>query len=316
VTNGAFGLVSYLAIVFFSAWALVKAYKAGVLSLLEMCFLLCGIVAYQIQNLFIFDSASASLIFYVFVGFCGFLWSESQMGNLETKKPIPSTTFGPIFGWPVFSVTLLVMFYMQYATNIIPARAMKTTLYGYTYADIDPKKAKEFFDETRRNPYNFDVGESASRFVDFAMRTFRNPKLRSDPSFVLQCLNDSISYLEAEATKVDNYPIYWEKLANAYFIKAIIERTNFSSKGEAALQKAIALAPKRTPAYSLMAQIRDFQGNFPEAIAAAQKVTELNSKDKDAQWQLALIYKDAALGYRSPPAVRGRAGHHGAAGAW
>jgi len=292
VTNGIFGLVSYLAIIFFSFWGLVKAYKTGVLSLLEFCFLLCGIIAYQIQNLFVFDSISASLMFYVFVAFCGFLWSKSQMESLEAKKLVSSISFNPIFGWSIFGVTSLVMFYMQYATNIMPARAMKTTLYGYTYAAVDLKKAKGFFDETRQNPYNFDVGESASRFVDFAIRAFQNPKLRSDPS-VFQWLNDSLSYLEAEATKVDNYPLYWEKLANVYFTIAVTERTKFSSKGEAALQKAIDLAPKRTKAYSLMAQIRELQWNFPEAIAAAKKVIELNPEDKDAQWQLALIYKDA-----------------------
>jgi O-antigen ligase/tetratricopeptide (TPR) repeat protein len=293
VTNGIFGLASYLTIIFFSFWGLVRAYKTGVLSHLELCFLLCGMVAYQIQNLFVFDSVSASLMFYIFVGFCGFLWSESQIENLEYKKLVPSISFDLIFGWSVFGVTLLVMFYIQYATNIMPARAMKATQYGYAYAAIDPKKAKKFFDETRQNPYNFDVGESASRFADFAIRAFQNPKLQSDPSFVLQCLNDSISYLEAEATKVDNYPSYWEKLAHVYITKAIAERSNFSPKGEVALQKAIDLAPKRTKAYSLMAQIRDLQRHFPEAIAAAKKVTELDPKNKDAQWHLALIYKDA-----------------------
>jgi O-antigen ligase len=61
VTTGVLGLAAYLVVLCAALWGLWKAYRGQILSLEESSLLLAALVAYQVQNLFVFDTASASL---------------------------------------------------------------------------------------------------------------------------------------------------------------------------------------------------------------------------------------------------------------
>src|SRR6185369_16632465 len=68
VTDGALGFTVYLAILVLIAVAFYKGYKSGFLSLMEFVILLAALLAYQIQNLTVFDTVPASLAFYCLMG--------------------------------------------------------------------------------------------------------------------------------------------------------------------------------------------------------------------------------------------------------
>jgi O-antigen ligase len=74
ITTGVLGFVFYVSIIFFSFYAVYLGFKNGFLSLAEGTLLFAGMLSYQIQNLFVFDSVPSSLMFYIYVAFFGYLF--------------------------------------------------------------------------------------------------------------------------------------------------------------------------------------------------------------------------------------------------
>ena len=299
VTNGILGLLAYLGILLFASVAIFKAYRNELLTLTEGCVLFGGLLVYQIQNLFVFDSVAASMMFYLFLGLCGYLWEESSEQAAAKKAP-PPKTLPAIFLNVVLVLSIILMFYAQYITNLLPARAAKNTNYGFAYSAVDPKKARNYFDAALSETFNLDPGETASKYADFAISLMQGPLLQSDPEFVKANVENALKSLNQAVEEVDNYPIYWEKLANVYLLKAYVYNQPFDQRGEQALQKAIDLAPKRVEALMMLAQLRSLQNRLPEAMELCKKVLALNPRSRDAKWQLAVLLlntgkKDEAL---------------------
>ena len=55
--------------------------------LAEFCFLLTAFLAYQIQNLFVFDTVPASLMFFAFAGFAGYIWGIAKSEKKNKTEP-------------------------------------------------------------------------------------------------------------------------------------------------------------------------------------------------------------------------------------
>ncbi|MCX6797252.1 MAG: O-antigen ligase family protein [Candidatus Doudnabacteria bacterium] len=291
VTSGSLGFLAYLSILAFGFFAIWRAFKKGFFGLFEFIVLETGLVVYQIQNLFVFDNVSASLMFYVYFAFAGFLWQESSPPLPKQKNKEKNWQYLQTFGYAVFAVSCLVCLYALYATEIIPMRISKNVNYGYAYSSVDPKKGLGYFDKALSLPFNIDPGETAMKYADFVLAAQQNPRLKSDPDFVKENIDRSINTLEELVRQIGNYPIYWHKLANIYVVKAVFEKTPLSQRGEEALQTAINLAPKRMEARMFKAQLRAMQGNNSEAFEIIRQVASDYPADQDVLWQKALLEK-------------------------
>ena len=290
LTTGFLGFFAYFAILVFALWGIIKAYRENWLALLEFLALATGLVVYQLQNLFVFDNVSSSLMFYIYLAFCYFLWQQSQ---IKTKKDkVPRTLLPKSFLYTTFAIACLVSIYISYITNIIPARIAKNVNYGFAYASVDPYKSRGYFETALTLPFNLDFGETVMKFDDFAVGTINSPEGQKNPEFAKQNVYKALEVSQKLVSKIDNYSIYWYKLANVYLAKNVIEKTNFSLEGEEALQKAIDLAPKRIEGYMLKAQIRWMQLRPEEALEIINKVLELDPTNLNAKWQMALMKKE------------------------
>lgn len=291
ITNGIVGFLAYLAILVFGFLAIWQAYRKGFLGLYEFLVLETGLAVYQIQNLFVFDNVSASLFFYVYFAFAGFLWQETRFVFLKPKNKEKSSRYFSNFGYMVFVVSCLICLYGLYATEIIPIRISKNVNYGFAYASADPKKSINYFDQALSLPFNIDPGETAVKYADAVLSIQQNPQMQNEIDFVKGNIDRSINVLEELVYNVDNYPIYWQKLASMYVAKAVLERTGFSLRGEEALQTAIDLAPKRPEARMFLAQLRIMQGNSPEAYEIIKQVAKEYPTNLDVLWQMAVLEK-------------------------
>jgi len=137
--------------------------------LAEFCVLTAGLLIYQVQNLFVFDTIPASLMFYSYLGFVGYLWWE--VSRLPKNQKVSRQSWavrGSAFLGLTITVSYAVAFYLLYSTVIIPARISKNTNYGYAYAGVDPQKASAYFDTAATLPFNFDSQEVGAKYADFA----------------------------------------------------------------------------------------------------------------------------------------------------
>jgi tetratricopeptide (TPR) repeat protein len=295
VTDGIFGLLAYLGILFFVYWSFYRGYKAGFLSLFEFCVLACGLFVYQIQNLTVFDTVPASLAFYAFMGFAGYIWVAASPGALakEKVKSKNNNTGGNIaLAASVAGVSLAVMAYVIYAANIVPMEIAKAVNYGAAYSSVDPSSADAYFQRALSLPFNFDLTETANKYADFAGSLSRTAT-PANQDLADKINAESIAALNQALAVEPYYAITWESLAEVYLFKGVKngQLVSLDPGAEDAIDHAIALAPKREEAYLTLAQIKAAEGDTAGAETVLKNMIAEFPLDPVVKTQLANLYR-------------------------
>ena len=285
VTNGILGLIPYLLMLGFCVVGLYKGLRAQILSLAEFSILLAGLIAYQIQNLTVFDNVSSSLTFYVFLGFVGYVYQISSQDNSRDKKKEKNLSSLGALPAVAGGVAVVVVLYVVYAANFAPMSAAKNINYGFAYASVNPEKALEYFDYMANLPFNFDKTESANRYADFANIAVRNIATK-DQALAVNILDKAISFAESTVEAQGKYSITWQRLGGLYIMKNVND-----PKAESAAKKAIELAPSREEPYMNLVQIRASQGKYPEAEKILLDLQKTFPTDFVLKTQQAVLYR-------------------------
>ncbi len=297
VTTGIFGFIAYGGIVLLTLYFFWYAYRRDLLSLPELLALSGGAIAYQIQNLFVFDNVSASLTFFVYLVFAVYLYSSAVLdssSSSKTKKPQVYRELPEVFAQVSAVVALIGSAWFFYLGVYLPAQAAYNVNYGYAYINADYKISEQYFRTALDLPFNFDYGESALKYSDLPLALASSQQaMQKDPASVERNLKNAIESLSRGALEPGNYPIYWQRLANLYLVDSYIHKKPFPQEGEEALAKAILLAPNRNDARMLMVQTRWALGRFSDALNVIDEVLSRNPDYPEAILQKAMILKDA-----------------------
>ncbi len=294
-TYGSIGLLSYLAIIIATLWVFFKGMRSGLLSLFEFVVLATTVVTYQIQNLFVFDTVSAFIMFIVLSAFAGYIWTESAQSTARKKAVLHP--FAPIIFWSSVGA-VLVLVYLQV---IIPARILTNINMGFAIDIKNPELAKESFDRAAGIPFNYDPGELGVKYEEFAIRVAQDSPKKSDTQFVNAALDGAIGTLERAVQKTANNPIYWYKLGNLYNTKAFYNKTDPNPRAEFAIEKSISLVPTRIEPLFFLVQTRALQHRTADVLKISEDIVAAVPSNAEAKWRLALAYKDAK---RDEDAVR------------
>lgn len=289
VTTGILGFLAYGAALVFAVWIIWKNYRAQILSLGEFCLLVAGLVVYQIQNLFVFDTIPASLMFFVFLGFVAYLWVELQPSRKHGDNYM---VLSPIFSASVMVVSLFLVTYTIHASVVSPARISKSINYGYAYAQANIKTADGYFNNALALPFNLDPSEVVSKYSDFVVGlSVAAPK--SEAVFVNERFERAITMAEDYVEKVDNEPIIWQKLSRLYLYQAIFRGTGVNVRAFEAAEAAVDLAPKRIESLILLAQLYDSTQQPQKALESLRKAGELDGSNQTIKFQIATLYEKA-----------------------
>ena len=289
VTSGIFGILSYLAVLALSVWALWRAYKKDIILLGEFCLLACGLVAYEIQNLFVFDTVASSIMFFAFVGFCAYLWYESGREEKTQQKKDKKVALSPAFCYTAFVVVLIGSIYMIAVANAQPMEVGKAINYGYAYAGVDPQMGENYFQRATTLPFNFDPIQTANKYSDFAVGLALNPGTQTS-DFVSQVLQNSLKYQEAAVAEVPNDPTAFQEMANGYLTQSILSKQPLNQRAVDVVSQAISLAPSRPEPLLIKARIQIYQNDNNGAINTLQDLIRELPQYNDARIQLALLY--------------------------
>lgn len=284
-TVGLLGFISYVSMIALSLFALWKAYKAQLLDLVQYCILVFGVVAYQVQNLTVFDTVSASVAFYIFLGFCTYVWISSSEDK-ATKTQVKNNSFVPV---TVFCLSLVGMLYVVYIANVIPIQISKRVNFGNAYTQYNPVKASEYFNSALSLPYNFDKSESISKYSDFVSRILGDSSIKSTDEFKIKEL-ERVNILQKQvAENVKNNPLLWMRVGVNEMNLAVVKSTPIENSKES-INKAIALAPKRVELLQLYIQYNNFKQDWQDSTKVAEQIYSLNPYSPRLQWQLAISY--------------------------
>ncbi len=290
-TNGVVGFAVYTSILLLVLYALYKGFRAEFFGTAEWALLSGGFIAYTIQNLFVFDTIPAGLMFFSFVAFAAYLWHETdQPANAKQAQPKRDT--GSI-GLASAAAGLLAVaaVYAVFVTNVSQGSIGKNINYGYAYTNVDPVKAEQYFENATGAPLNFFKQETGSRYADYASSIFNYIGQGSvNQAFVDKAMQNAIDYNESVMDQIGNDPTTLQKLASMYIIKAIVDKQQtINPRAEELLAKCMELAPGRPEPIMAMARLRIYQNN---TAAAANLLTDLVKSipnNQDAKLQLAMI---------------------------
>jgi O-antigen ligase/cytochrome c-type biogenesis protein CcmH/NrfG len=279
VTTGVLGFAAYAAMAGFAAYGFWLAFRREVIGLAEALFLFGGLLVYQLQNLFVFDNIASSLGFYLFLGLAAFMLQVSLSKQSEKKNKTDSLS--PIFLQTLFGLSSVAAVLLLVYSNFLPMKAARGVNYGFAYATVDFATSDRYFKENSFGAFNLDPGETAVKYSDSVLSAMRSSKSSSE---VYAALEVAIEKLERAAVASPDYPIYWYKLANLYFVKAYVDKTPYSEKGEEALDKAVQLAPNRMEARMLRAQIRLAENRVSDAKNILNEIFAQYPTAADPKW--------------------------------
>ncbi len=313
VTTGTLGFLAYLGIFVFSVYALYRGLKAELYGLTEFAVLLGGLVAYQVQNLFVFDTIPASMTFFAATGFCAYLWYRST--HTSTAQANGKKIYGgsPVAANIALAVSAVVAVYLVYVTNVFGARVNKAIHEGFVTKGAYLTHSLESFERARTSNSDFDPVELGNKYSATALSAAVNGS--TDPAThgtIVQLIDGAIAANEEAARRVPNDPAVYHRISNLFFTKAIVEKTDVDPRAEAASRKATELAPRRPEPQLGLVRVLTISNRLSEAESVLRNLLSLTPGHPQALLQLALVLheegKDAeaakamdeavALGYR------------------
>ncbi len=292
VTSGIVGLVVYLSIFGAAFWIIFRLYRRAEPDLGFRTPVILGVLllAYFLQNLFVFDTQATYLMFFLVLGYIASL-RDQYLAPKPALKPKQSYDPGLIF--PLILTGL--MFFTAYFVNLEPAFANYYTTQGIRVTKL--KTYREFLPTFKRAlAYGTYMDEEIrQRLADLSRETELSGQLSSEEQqemyeFVISELQKSI---KESPHDVKNY-LYLMSVFNRFPAKL--------GNAEQVLtlgQEALRFSSTRPQIYFELGQAYFAQKDFPAGLEQFRKAIELNPEVKDSH----LNYLLAGLLAKQPDIV-------------
>jgi len=302
VMEGGLGLLVYLG-VFAGAFYLLFRKKGDDIPPEQnfiRLFVAAGLIAYFVQNLFLFDQINSDLTFFTLLGFIIFLTSkpkapelisnpqvggEKEAFSFPAKKPM-------VILIPFIAVAIGFLGYTVYADNYIPfvqsQAFQKSAIFGNN-VDYSVKELKKAM-----YPYNFAQYNIRSAGVDenYMDLLFYNASYMGDSKYLP--IADLLIQGMDELYKKEPYDV---RIATRE-VEMLNAKAKYISEKDAAplyvvaeqlMRDAVKRAPNRQEVYYHLAFNLAGQKRYDESIAAAEFAVSLNPKVARAHYHLALM---------------------------
>jgi O-antigen ligase/tetratricopeptide (TPR) repeat protein len=282
VIGGALGLLSYLAIfviVFRELYRVARRqpdyfYPASVLAVM--------LVAYFVQNIFVFDTLSTYIGFVLMLGVACVLAynqpasdaSATVTGGRNVRAWLPATTL----------VSLIVLAATAYYFNIRPAQANLLGVDALRAGHFDEFASGTVIFKNAISYNTYQTSELRQKFAELAFNASGSNKLTDQQKSAI--FNDAIFEIKENIKNapqnVQNY-LYLMTLYNAADRFDISRLSQVIKLGE----QALLLSPTRPQIYFEMGQAAISLGNLDEGIGYFEKAVELNPEARESHWNLA-----------------------------
>lgn len=294
VAHGIFGLIAYLSIFVITLLFLYKVYKIDKeKNFLFYLFFSCIVIAYFVQNLFVFDSLAVTSTFFFILAYINFRYTQDTEQEDIFKK-----NFSNILKWSVGIISSILLLYIIFNVDIVQANVARQNyiVQKSLYQDNDFKKS---YDELKKL-YDIDSylnKDSTTMLTD----TVSNIYSRSQSQDQIKAVYDIISFLidqYAHYININDKEAYMHmNLARLYLIRANFfppksqDSLNNLNLAKQEIDKSIELSKERLHNYYFMANI-EMALDHPElAIKSLETAISYNDKYGESYYILANLYQ-------------------------
>lgn len=296
VTSGWLGVIVYLGIFVLALVALMRWWLKTKRRDWVPVFLILALVAYFIQNLFIFDTPASYLLFFVVLAFLltGFNLNQSIKKDNFVRQVYSADYQKVQFSKKQkFGLSFLIVFilWLTFKANIKPATANYHLNLAFTgqrrQTTLDDYKIAMF-------RHSFVQAEARVEFSRDVIGTFNKVKQMKQPTASLKPL----LVLAAEQME-QNLKLYPENPAYCLYLAQIYKIQGFNiqdaalkkellKKSENLILKAKKMSPYHPEIYYELGALYISQENYPKAIAVYQELTDIAPRLEEAWWRLAV----------------------------
>ncbi|MEK7149454.1 MAG: O-antigen ligase family protein [Patescibacteria group bacterium] len=290
VMQGIFGLIAYLGIFWFALRSLFKSRALINSYQLLVPVIMSGLVAYFVQNLFVFDQIISYMTFFAVLGY---VMSETddlknlptyQLKNLKTSLKFPLAFIVTAF--------IVVLGYSLYFYNLVPyiqARLFKAS----PGISKDVNVVMDYLKKAMW-PYNFAQHNIRGSGIDtiymdqffYKIEYVGNPKFRPLGDLLIKGM-DEVARKEPYDIRVLIREV--EMLNGITRVVSEEEAVPLYQKAEKLMREAVKRAPNRQEVYYHLAFNLAGQKRYNEAIETARYAISLNPKAARAHYHLALV---------------------------
>jgi len=275
ITSGIVGLLAYASIYAASFWTLYQSYRLKRQSLYAVLLLAVGLIAYVIQNLFVFDTLPTYLLFLTLLAFiatqaeslsdraCKILHTQKIANTIKRIAPIRM----------VLTIVITAgVFWVYVKVNMLPARA-NTLL---TDAIVSQSQgsyhdAVRYFQESLVMDTNQKY-EARQRYGELMLSNNLDKQFTKDEIAALY--KEAIGYLE------DSITTYGDDVQNHAYLLSLYRRAipvdpSYLDRAIEVGKDALKKSPTRPTTYFLVAQLAMLQGTDAGAAYALQLMQQV-----------------------------------------
>ncbi|HNV97046.1 MAG TPA: O-antigen ligase family protein [bacterium] len=295
VCHGIFGLISYLAIFLITILSLYKVYKINKDKNFIFCvFFSLIVMAYFIQNFFVFDSLAVTLIFFSILAYINLVYT-----NETEKKSIYEKKISDSVQWIIVILFGIITSYFIFGVNMSDRYIAKQ---NYVVQKIlgqerDFQKAHQEMQKLYENNSYLNK-DSTTMLIDTvsSIYTTVNSKdqnqiqalyniltLLIDRTNHYLSINDKEAYLQINLGRL-------HMVRSNFFASGSQEKLNELNLAKKALEKSIELSPERLHNYYFMANIYSMMGNIDLAIKELEIALNYNDKYGETYLMLGGLY--------------------------
>jgi len=281
VNTGILGMSAYLFCVILAFWFLWQAWKKEKIKYFEMAIFMVILIAYGIQNIFLFDTQVTLLLIYFILSFIVFLSFKTDEAATQIKPVKPNFLF--------VALLIFMTFFSCYSFNLKPASASLTGISALTY--LQTGKIAEAV--TRfKDAYaigTFGLPEIAGRAQDAATMIIRQSGISNEmkpenKEMIIVAIDGLRQSLEKEPQNAR----FMMMLGTLYLI-SVQQDPSYLSQADLILQEALKLSPTRQELYFTLGQVRLYQGRNDEVLPLFQKAIDLNDKVPISHWNYGIM---------------------------
>lgn len=280
VTTGIIGLYSYLLILVLATFALAKYYlKDRAIS--SSWLLIALLVAYFVQNFFVFDTLNTEILFYSLIGFVVFLASDKRFDESE-KNSISSTEPNYIY----IATLVIILIFGTFAINIRILSA-NHNIYRALITDKDnPTLAVTDFKKAISGSLT-GIFEARQQYSNLATDVAKNKKL--SVAQMTDLANSAASELE-KSDQEEPLNIRHHMWTAAYYNSMSTVVNSFPQRSIDLLEPNIFLSPSRPQLFFEIAQGYALLGKLDDAQAYFEYGVDMAPDVIDSRWILMTFY--------------------------
>lgn len=277
VNTGLTGFLAYLAAAALAFWSLWSAWRREKIKYHTAVIFSVILIAYAIQNFFVFDTQVTLLMISSIMGFL--VWLSFRPAPVAVGAPARPNAF--------FTALVVLGFVLAaYFINIKPGLASTTGIgaLGSLQQGQVAESLTQF--KSALDIGTFGLPEVAMRVQDVATSLSRNSSASAavKKEFVELAVDAMDRSLRLEPLNAR----FMMMLASIYLISAD-GSNSYLADADALLQKAMELSPTRQELYFYVGQVRMFQNRQAEALALFKRAVELNDKVALSRWNYGIV---------------------------